>query len=94
MKPSRNIDQLRHEIDQGQAGDKVPATDPAAAPLGTDAEAGGHPPSDKELQLEGLQINTRSPKRSVNPVLIYVTLETLVGAYIVAMLLFGISMKT
>lgn len=36
--------QLRDEIDKGGTGDKVPFSDPAAAPLGTDAEAGGHPP--------------------------------------------------
>ena len=34
-------DQLRHDIDQGRTGDKVP--DPAVAPLGTDEEAAGTP---------------------------------------------------
>jgi hypothetical protein len=33
--------QVRHRIDRGETGDKKAATDPAAAPLGTDAEAGG-----------------------------------------------------
>ena len=33
--------QLRADIDSGQTGDKVPFPDPAAAPLETDAEAGG-----------------------------------------------------
>ncbi|SMH54013.1 hypothetical protein SAMN02982994_3448 [Azospirillum lipoferum] len=32
---------LRDAIDRGLTGDKVPATDPAAAPLGTDDEAAG-----------------------------------------------------
>lgn len=32
---------LREDIDSGETGDKVDATDPAAVPLGTDAEAGG-----------------------------------------------------
>ncbi len=32
---------LREAIDDGRTGDKVPFPDPAAAPLGTDAEAGG-----------------------------------------------------
>jgi hypothetical protein len=36
--------QLREEIDRGRTGDKVPVSDPAAAPLGTDDEAAGHPP--------------------------------------------------
>jgi hypothetical protein len=38
-----NMSQLRAEIDGGQTGDKVPFPDPAAAPLGTDDEAGGAP---------------------------------------------------
>jgi hypothetical protein len=38
--PIETTDQLRIAIDQGRGG-KVDATDPAAAPLGTDDEAGG-----------------------------------------------------
>jgi hypothetical protein len=34
-------DTQRKAIDAGRTGDKVPFPDPAAAPLGTDAEAGG-----------------------------------------------------
>jgi hypothetical protein len=37
--------QLRHDIDTGRTGEKVAAPDPAAAPLGTDDEAAGTPPS-------------------------------------------------
>ena len=37
--------QLRHHIDTGRTGEKVAASDPAAAPLGTDDEAAGTPPS-------------------------------------------------
>jgi hypothetical protein len=33
--------QVRDRIDRGETGDKVAVGDPAAAPLGTDAEAGG-----------------------------------------------------
>lgn len=33
-------DRLHADIDSGRTGDKVPAPDPAAAPLGTDEEAG------------------------------------------------------
>lgn len=36
-----NAAQLRDRIDRGETGSKVPASDPAAAPLGTDEEAGG-----------------------------------------------------
>lgn len=38
-------DRLRHAIDRGHAGDKRGFPDPAAAPLGTDDEAGGNPPT-------------------------------------------------
>jgi hypothetical protein len=39
--PPRRASQLRDDIDRGAWRDKIPASDPAAAPLGTDAEAGG-----------------------------------------------------
>lgn len=42
-------DRLRSDIDHGRGGDKVPASDPAAAPLGTDDEAAGTPPTQEQL---------------------------------------------
>ena len=44
-----NTDQLRHDIDRGRTGDKVPWPDPALAPLGTDDEAAGTPPSPRDV---------------------------------------------
>ena len=44
-----NADQLRDAIDRGRTGSKVPFSDPAAAPLGTDEEAAGTPSSTAEL---------------------------------------------
>lgn len=44
-------EQLRHDIDSGLTGDKVAASDPAAAPLGTDDEAAGTPPSAAAVEL-------------------------------------------
>ncbi|WP_109109709.1 hypothetical protein [Azospirillum sp. TSO35-2] len=41
---SAGANRLRADIDRGLTGDKVPATDPAAAPLGTDDEAAGTAP--------------------------------------------------
>lgn len=38
-------DALRHALDRGEGGDKVDFSDPAAAPLGTDDEAAGFPPT-------------------------------------------------
>jgi len=37
----RNWAQARAQIDRGETGDKIAKEDPAVAPLGTDAEAGG-----------------------------------------------------
>lgn len=44
-------DHLRRRIDHGELGDKVNFPDPAAAPLGTDDEAAGHPPTAYERAL-------------------------------------------
>lgn len=43
-KNADNVDALRARIDRGDTHDKVAAEDPAAAPLGTDAEAAGVSP--------------------------------------------------
>ena len=43
--PSAAALRLQHLIDSGRTGEKVAGFDPAAAPLGTDDEAGGAPPS-------------------------------------------------
>ena len=48
----QTVDRLRADIDRGLTGDKVAGCDPAAAPLGTDAEAGGAPPTRAEVELE------------------------------------------
>ena len=39
--PTADAQRLRHDIDSGRTGDKIPVEDPAAAPLGTDDEAAG-----------------------------------------------------
>ncbi|MWD28908.1 hypothetical protein E0K89_015625 [Aquicoccus sp. SCR17] len=44
------VDRLRDRIDRGGSGDKVGFSDPAAAPLGTDAEAGGAPPTMEQVR--------------------------------------------
>lgn len=48
-------DQLRDDIQSGRTGDKVPGFDPAAAPLGTDDEAAGAPPSPQTVQAARIQ---------------------------------------
>lgn len=49
--PIETTEQLRIAIDQGRGGNKVDAGDPAAAPLGTDDEAGGTPNSAAQVRL-------------------------------------------
>jgi hypothetical protein len=48
--PIETTEQLRIAIDQGDAGDKVDASDPAAVPLGTDDEAGGIPNTTSQVR--------------------------------------------
>ncbi len=60
--------QLRQDIDQGRAGSKVNNPDPAAAPLGTDDEAAGVPPSAvaveaaRRQEVENARVQPRQPK--------------------------------
>lgn len=49
MNQRPNSTHLKHAIDSGRTGDKAPGFDPAAAPLGTDEEAGGASPSREEI---------------------------------------------
>ena len=43
--PGPSAEILRRRIDAGETGDKIGVADPAAAPLGTDDEAAGTPPT-------------------------------------------------
>lgn len=51
MKEPVTSAKLLDEINHGQAGDKVSFPDPAAAPLGTDDEAAGHPPTPEQIAM-------------------------------------------
>lgn len=44
-------DALRHSLDRGRGGDKTDFSDPAAAPLGTDDEAAGFPPTAEQVRM-------------------------------------------
>jgi hypothetical protein len=58
-------DRLRRDIDRGRARDKVAVSDPAAAPLGTDSEAGGRAPSREDVsQAQALEITAPPPART------------------------------
>ena len=47
-----NSQQVRDDIDAGRTRDKVDHPDPATAPLGTDAEAGGAPASAQSTRTD------------------------------------------
>src|SRR3954464_3764567 len=64
--PVETTEQLRIAIDQGHGGDKVDASDPAAAPLGTDDEAGGSPNTAAQVRLAAaheIQARPRSQRQ-------------------------------
>lgn len=74
------VERLRRDIDAGRTGDKIPGSDPAAAPLGTDDEAAGTPAAAAVVELErhrarriGDAVDT-APPRPRPPVLALLTL--------------------
>jgi hypothetical protein len=60
-------DELRVDIDSGSTGDKVDWPDSATAPLGTDDEAAGTPPSRERVELALRQELSQRPKVTMNP---------------------------
>jgi hypothetical protein len=68
---------LKHDIDSGRGGDKIDAIDLAAAPLGTDDEAAGTPPTRGQLdkahriEIASLPLGTKGSDWAVQ---IYVAL--------------------
>lgn len=77
-------------MDQGQTGDKVRHSDPAAAPLGTDAEAGGVSPTAGEIALDASATKkaarAEAPARALPGLVIYCGLLLLVTAVIVGVI--------
>jgi hypothetical protein len=59
-------DELRVDIDSGSTGDKVDWPDSATAPLGTDDEAAGTPPSRERVELALRQELSPRPKVTMN----------------------------
>jgi hypothetical protein len=65
-KSGMNWAQVRERIDRGQTGDKIAVEDPAAAPLGTDAEAGGCRTDEQDIARAQAQRGTTSvPRRAL-----------------------------
>jgi hypothetical protein len=61
---AETTEQLRIAIDRGYSGDKVDAADPAAAPLGTDDEAGGTPNTKEQVRLASKHELDRRPNQT------------------------------
>ncbi|NDW59941.1 hypothetical protein G0P98_25995 [Yangia sp. PrR004] len=59
-----NPAQVRDRIDHGETGEKVDFSDPAVAPLGTDAEAGG--PSRPVVPRPNVRSEGGGQQRSLN----------------------------
>lgn len=76
-------DQIRNAIDSGVTGEKVGFPDPAAAPLGTDAEAGGNTPTRTERAMETKAQIELPPRVPPNGVAIYLAAIAAVGLAIV-----------
>lgn len=60
-RPGATVAQLKADIDSGRTGDKVGGLDPGAAPLGTDAEAGGAPHDPDAVALMRVQERAARP---------------------------------
>ena len=60
-----NTAQLKDAIDTGKTGDKVAFPDPAAAPLGTDDEAGGNSPTPEQIRMAAEQES--GPRHGIGP---------------------------
>jgi len=61
MVEKMNWSQVRQRIDNGETGDKVKHPDPAAAPLGTDEEAGGARTSEEDIARAEGRHGSRAP---------------------------------
>lgn len=83
--PVPTSDQLRDDIDKGRTGEKVSMPDPAAAPLATDAEAGGATPTAQERKVEAASTPTRPAGRgnSSSGRMVYLALVVCLGVALV-----------
>ena len=82
-------DQLRNNIDSGASGEKVSFPDPAAAPLGTDAEASGNPPTEAERRLEANSQPIVRETRPMNGPALYVAIVAVLVALMVLVWIFA-----
>jgi hypothetical protein len=87
MPPPATTERLRADIDSGRAGDKVPASDPAAAPLGTDDESAGASPSPEVIEQTRQQETARPhelpPRRGPGHAWILIAFTVLLAAALI-----------
>ena len=83
-----NSDKLRSAIDSGKTVGKIAGSDPAAAPLGTDDEAGGHKPSVRQVEAALAEKICRPHKNDMSSLAVGIVLVfcvmIAVGAFVVA----------
>ena len=93
MSPPESAARLRAEIDSGRTGDKVPAADPAAAPLGTDEEAAGTPTAPEAIaqarQRETLGQHAPRPRRGLGHAWVQIVIVALIAGALIAWGLLG-----
>ncbi len=89
MAQAPTTEQIRNAIDSGITGEKVGFPDPAAAPLGTDAEAGGKSPTATERKLEARVQPHHSQAAPPDGRVVYLGLVALVTGAIVLIGIFA-----
>jgi len=92
MSTTSTAERLRADIDSGRTGGKVAASDPAAAPLGTDDEAAGRAPSRDAVRLarhhEVVHPEAQPEDRRFGSVMVYGALVTVLSLLLVGLVLF------
>ena len=85
--PHPTIDRERNDIDSGRTGDKIAFPDPAAAPLVTDAEASGNPPTAAEMRMESAALGAaNSAPRRHRTQFVFLVYFAIFGALVLAIL--------
>ncbi len=87
LMPIPTTDQLRDDIDKGRTGEKIAMPDPATVPLGTDAEAGGSPPTPQERKLEAQSALTSpggEPRPTIPGGMIYLLLVAVLAIVLIS----------
>ncbi len=83
------IDRLRADIDAGRTRDKIPNSDPAAAPLGTDEEAAGTPISSAAVAMaRDAEVDTAPRQKEDGGLLPYVGAVVTIAAVLAGGMIF------